>query len=182
MWHRYAAVRQFAQRPKAFRLQNPDLAKYVEDAMDDGWSPKLVSLVLKQTFGHDESMQVSHEKQFIRASTSGPGRLRKEISYRCLSTSRSKRNSHGERPRGNAGQHYKERSEDLRTPRRSRRPCPSRALGRRYHHRQRRHSAIGTLVERATRYTMLLHLPGRHAAQYTMVAQCAGSRPAGQKP
>jgi IS30 family transposase len=155
---------QRARRPKAFRLQNPDLAKYVEDAMDDGWSPKLVSLVLKQTFGHDESMQVSHETIYQSLYVQGRGELRKDL-YRCLSTSRSKRTPHGERPRGNAGQHYKD------APKISERPAeaadravPGHWEGDLIIGKDGR-SAIGTLVERATRYTMLLHLPGRHTAQ-----------------
>ena len=104
--------------------------------MDDGWSPKLVSLVLKQTFGHDESMQVSHETIYQSLYVQGRGELRKDL-YRCLSTSRSKRMPHGERPRELQGS-------TTRTLRRSQNAPPKpltvpfRALGRRSHHRQRR--------------------------------------------
>lgn len=155
---------QRARRPKAFRLQNPELVKFVEDAMDDGWSPKLVSLVLKQTFGHDESMQISHETIYQSLYVQGRGELRKDL-YRCLSTSRSKRTPRGERPRGNAGQHYKD------APKISERPAeaddravPGHWEGDLIIGKDGR-SAIGTLVERTTRYTVLLHLPGRHTAQ-----------------
>jgi len=155
---------QRARRPKSFRLQNPDLARYLQDAMDDGWSPKLVSLALKQTFGHDESMQISHETIYQSLYVQGRGELRKDL-YRCLSTSRSKRTPRGERPRGAAGQHYKD------APKISERPAeaadravPGHWEGDLIIGKDGR-SAIGTLVERSTRYTVLLHLPGRHTAQ-----------------
>lgn len=155
---------QRARRPKAFRLANPDLAGYVQDAMDEGWSPKLVSLVLKHSFGHDESMQVSHETIYQSLYVQGRGELRKDL-YRCLSTGRSKRTPRGERPRGNAGHHYKD------APKISERPAeaadravPGHWEGDLIIGKDGR-SAVGTLVERSTRYTLLLHLPGRHTAQ-----------------
>ncbi|WP_423181917.1 IS30 family transposase [Arthrobacter sp. NyZ413] len=166
---------QRARRPKAFRLQNPELVKYVEDAMDDGWSPKLVSLVLRETFGHDESMQISHETIYQSLYVQGRGELRKDL-YRCLSTSRSKRTPRGERPRGNAGQHYKD------APKISERPAeaadravPGHWEGDLIVGKDGR-SAVGTLVERSTRYTILLHLPGRHTAQEVADAMIAQMR------
>jgi IS30 family transposase len=166
---------QRARRPKAFRLQHPKLVKYVEDAMDDGWSPKLVSLVLKQTFGHDKSMQISHETIYQSLYVQGRGELRKDL-YRCLSTSRSKRNPRGERPRGNAGHPYRN------APKISERPAevtdravPGHWEGDIILGKDNR-SAIGTLVERSTRFTVLLHLPGRHTAQEVADAMIAQMR------
>ena len=54
-------------------------------------------------------------------------------------------------------------------PRRSR-TGRSRATGRRSHHRQPQQSAIGTLVERTTRFTILLHLPDGHDAEHVQQA------------
>lgn len=48
-------------------------------------APKLVSLAPKQTFGHDESMQISHETIYQSLYVKGRGELRKDF-YRCLST------------------------------------------------------------------------------------------------
>ncbi|WP_427135798.1 transposase [Pseudarthrobacter sp. S9] len=98
---------QRGRRPKAFQLQSPRLAQYVEDAMDDGWSPKLVSLVLKLVFPDDRSMQISHETIYQSLYVQGRGELRKDL-YRCLSTGRNKRTARGDRPRGAAGRPYKD--------------------------------------------------------------------------
>ena len=64
----------------------------------------------------------------------------------------------GRRDGSGHGQH-------LRAARRGRGPGGARALGGRPDHRQRPASAIGTLVERATRFVLLLHLPGDHGAE-----------------
>ena len=166
---------QRARRPKAFRLEYPELAGYVEDAMDAGWSPKLVSLVLKQAFGHDERMQVSHETIYQSLYVQGRGELRKDL-YRCLSTSRNKRTPRGERPRGNVGRPYRD------APKISERPAEAadRAVPGHWEGDliigKDGSSAIGTLVERSTRFTMLLHLPSRHTAQEVADAMIAQMR------
>lgn len=43
----HARAAEHARRPKAFRLANPRLRAMVASWMDDGWSPKLISTVLK---------------------------------------------------------------------------------------------------------------------------------------
>ena len=148
MWRRSGPIS--GPAPEAFRLGNPDLARYVEDAMDDGWSPKPVSLVLSIPSVTMKSMQVSDETIYQSLYVQGRGELRKDL-YRCLSTSRSNRTPRGERPRGNAGHHDKD------APKISERPAeaadravPGHWEGDLIIGKDGR-SAVGTLVERSTR-------------------------------
>ena len=105
-------------------------------------------------------MWVSHETIYQALYVQGRGELRRELA-RCLRTGRAKR-----RPRGrgeNTGPDPRH-GDDQRTSRRSRGPGRARPLGRRPDHRQDRKSAVGTLVERTSRFVLLLHLPaGRDA-------------------
>ena len=46
----HALASQKARRPKAFKLDNNSYARTIEDWMDDGWSPKLISDVLARDY------------------------------------------------------------------------------------------------------------------------------------
>jgi IS30 family transposase len=151
------------KRPRNYKLiRCPDLAAFVESAMDQGWSPKLISAVLKRTHPDNRSMQVSHETIYQCLYVQARGALRQDL-YRQLSLARRSRV-----PRTRVSTRGKPYREALRI---SQRPpsIDDRAVcghwegdliiggdGR---------SAIGTLVERSTRFVILLHLPGgRHTA------------------
>ena len=106
-------------------------------------------------------MQVSHETIYQALYVQTRGRLRADL-HRQLSLKRRQRkprtaDRRGEQPL-QGGVH------DQPTARRGRRPGGARALGGRPDHGPGGDSAIGTLVERSTRFTILLHLPGRHDA------------------
>ncbi len=71
-----------------------------------------------------------------------------------------------DRPAGPAVGELSGHGPHQRAPGRGRGPRRARALGGRSHHRQgRTHSAIGTLVERQTRFLMLVALPGGRTAE-----------------
>ena len=58
-----ARAHQGRRRPKTPKLvSNPELAWFVEEAMDEGWSPKLIAEVLAAWFPDDRGMQLSHER------------------------------------------------------------------------------------------------------------------------
>nr|WP_235660374.1 helix-turn-helix domain-containing protein [Mycolicibacterium gilvum] len=50
----HAAASQKARRPKKFKLDNPALCALIAGWMDEGWSPKLISQVLAETYAGDK--------------------------------------------------------------------------------------------------------------------------------
>ena len=61
------AVRK-ARRPKAFKLVDHPLCAAIEAWMDDGWSPKLIAVVLARDHPDDRLARVSHETIYKCAS------------------------------------------------------------------------------------------------------------------
>ena len=128
------------------------------------WSPQQIAERLRLDYPDDESMRISHEAIYQALYVQGRGALRRELTA-CLRTGRASRVPRA-RARGR-GKPFVTREVLI-----SERPAEAddRAvpghwegdlilgLGS---------SAIGTLVERTTRFTMLLHLPpmAGHGAQ-----------------
>jgi IS30 family transposase len=156
--HRRAWQR--ARRPKAPRLACPRLAAQVEEWLLEWWSPQEIARRLRLEFPDDPMMRVSHETIYQALFVQGRGELRRELS-RCLRTGRARR-----RPQGrieNRGRipnmvMISDRPAEIED-----RAVPGHWEGDLIIGKDG-HSAVGTLVERATRYVLLLHLPeGRHA-------------------
>jgi IS30 family transposase len=163
----HARATENARRPKGFKLKNNPLCTTIETWMDDGWSPKLIADVLARDHPGDKLMQVSHETIYQSLYVQTRGSLRADL-HECLSTKRAAR-----KPRGSAGRTgvYGEEVFTI-----SDRPAEAddRAVPGHWEgdlilgagHK----SAIGTLVERSTRFTILLHLPGDHTAETVAAA------------
>jgi len=164
MAHGRAAER--ACRPKEFKLNDPVLCRTVEEAMDQGWSPRLIAEVLARDHGDDKLARVSHETIYQCLYVQGRGHLRADLN-RCLSTKRSAR-----KPRDHAERRGK--FHDVFTI--SDRPAEveDRAVPGHWEGDlilgTGCTSAIGTLVERSTRFTILLHLPTDHTAESVAAA------------
>jgi IS30 family transposase len=163
--HRAAHERR--RRPKEFKLaQNPGLCHRVEVGMDEGWSPGLIAAMLRHEHpGSDpESMmeRVSHETIYSALYVQTRGSLRKDLAAQLL-TKRRARKSHGSVD-GRGKSLYREAFTISQRPAEvADRAVPGHwegdlILG------TGNASAIGTLVERSTRFVILLHLPGRHDA------------------
>jgi len=184
-WH----AERRAQRPKPAKLaSNPVLHEYVQDRLagvitaPDGtpvagpevrwigrrhgrrkdrrwaraWSPEQIANRLRVEFPDDLSMRISHEAIYQSLYVQGRGALRRELTA-CLRTGRALRVPRA-RTRGR-GQGFVSPQVMIseRPPEAPDRAAPGHwegdlilGLGS---------SAIGTLVERATRFTILLHLP-----------------------
>ncbi|MFE6691008.1 IS30 family transposase [Streptomyces sp. NPDC057743] len=145
-------------RPKPSKIkQNPELRDFIQDRLDKRWSPEQICQALRARFPDRPEMHVVHETIYQALYVQGRGELHREL-VRALRTSRVRR-----KPRRQAQQRqprYKQPMVMI-----SERPAEvaDRAVPGHWEGDliigKGGNSAIGTLVERATRYVMLLHLP-----------------------
>jgi IS30 family transposase len=119
------------------------------------WSPEQISARLKFDFPDDESMRVSHEAIYQALYVQGRGALRREL-VTCLRTGRALRVPRARTSRGKAFVSPEVMITE-RPPEANDRAVPGHWEGDLILGLDS--SAIGTLVERSTRFTMLLHLP-----------------------
>ena len=149
-----------AARPKTARLAGDDrLREWVQARLEERWSPEQVSVMLRREFPDDAEMRVSHEAIYQSVYVQGRGALRRELAS-CLRTGRALR-----KPRRVAGER---RGRIAGMVMISERPAEAddRAVPGHWEGDlimgARNASAIGTLVERTTRFVLLLHLPRGH--------------------
>jgi transposase, IS30 family len=165
---RYRAVRAQAlaevraRRPKAAKLAgNAELRGWVQGKLERRWSPEQISARLAAEFAGRPEMRVSHETIYQSLYVQGRGALRRELA-RSLRTGRAlrkPRRKDGERRGKIPGMvNISERpaeAADRAVPGHWEGDLLMGAAGK---------SAVGTLVERTTRFTMLVPLPGGHGA------------------
>ncbi len=119
------------------------------------WSPEQISGRLRLDFPDDESMRISHEAIYQSLYVQGRGALKRELTA-CLRTGRALRV-----PRARAQRGKSFVTDEIMI---SERPAEADDRGVPGHWEGDLilgldRSAIGTLVERSSRFTMLLHLP-----------------------
>jgi IS30 family transposase len=120
------------------------------------WSPEQIAQRLKVDFPDDESMQISHEAIYQALYVQSRGALKREL-VSCLRRGRALRIPRT-RTRQKAWAHVTpETLISQRPPEVADRAVPGHWEGDLLIGLQR--SAIGTLVERSSRFTMLVHLP-----------------------
>ena len=152
-----------AARPKIARLAgNERLRVEVQTRLEDEHSPAQIAGRLRLDFADDPEMWVSHETIYQSIYVQGRGALRREL-HKCLRTGRALR-----KPRRAGRRQQRDRIEGMiniaeRPPDVEDRAVPGHWEGDLITGAKNQ-SAIGTLVERATGFTMLLHLPDAHGA------------------
>jgi transposase, IS30 family len=165
-WEAHRRAQRRARRPKVAKLSHRSLADHVTTWLEQWWSPEEISLRLRQDFPNDPMMWVSHETIYQSLFVQGRGELRREL-HRCLRTGRAKR-----RPRNrldNVGHLPAMVNISERPAEADDRAVPGHWEGDLILGSNAR-SAVGTLVERTTRYVLLLHLPNRHTADEVAAA------------
>lgn len=155
-----AAAEARARRPKPRKLEHPRLNAVVAAYLKKKWSPEEIAARLPIEFPDDESMRASHETIYRSLYIQGRGALRQELTKQ-LRTGRALR-----RPRKRVDGRA---DPDRRIPDKvmlSERPAEAadRAVPGHWEGDlilgANNRSAVGTLVERSTRFVVLLHLPG----------------------
>jgi IS30 family transposase len=120
------------------------------------WSPEQISRRLRLDFPEDESMRISHEAIYQALYVQGRGALRRELTA-CLRTGRALRAPRARTRRRGKNFLSPEVMISQRPAEAADRAVPGHWEGDLIIGLDK--SAIGTLVERSTRFTMLLHLP-----------------------
>ncbi|TCU82257.1 IS30 family transposase [Curtobacterium sp. PhB191] len=161
----YSAEKQYrarARRPKPRKLDRVELALQVELRLVRNWSPEQIRDDLARTFPDRPEMHVSHETIYQSLFVQGRGHLRADL-HTHLRTGRAIRRHRGEPRRASWS---KIRDMILISERPA--EADDRAVAGHWEGDLivgiNARSAIGTLVERTTRYVMLLHLPNGHSA------------------
>ena len=149
-----------AGRAKTCKLaQNPALARIVAEKLMDWWSPRQIAGWLKRTHPDDETMQVSHETIYKTLFIQARGALKKEL-IRHLRRSRAMRRSrHHTQKTGDHGRIVDTVSIRERPAEAEDRAVPGHWEGDLFFGSN--NSQIATLVERHTRYVMLVRVPSK---------------------
>jgi IS30 family transposase len=151
-----------AQRPKkGWTLQRPQVWERVQELLlTEQWSPQQISKALRAEHLGDAQWCVSHEAIYQAIFVQAKPELRKELAA-CLRSGRARRFQHGRQARGGAGisgmVNISDRPAEVED-----RAIPGHIEGDLIIGKGG-HSAVVTLVERSTRFGMLIKIDSKHA-------------------
>jgi len=166
-WRAEAGAAHRGRRPRLAKLaRNARLRHTIERLLEAHWSPQQIAQRLRHDHPDDQEMRVSHETIYQSLFVQGRGALRTELS-RCLRSGRVRRRPRGRIPQGGRLTDMvfiSERPAEIED-----RAVPGHWEGDLLIGTANR-SAIGTLVERQTRYVLLVALPGGRSAEHVRTA------------
>lgn len=161
VWASYCRARERSRRPKETKLAScPRLRDQVAGWLEEWWSPDEIARRLRVEFPDDPMMWVSHETIYKSLFVQTRGELRRELTS-CLRSGRATRRKRGTvdgRGRIPDMVMISERPAEVED-----RAVPGHWEGDLIVGAHNR-TAVGTLVERSTRYVMLLHLAEGYTA------------------
>ncbi|MFF4249579.1 IS30 family transposase [Streptomyces sp. NPDC001822] len=152
-------------RPKPGKIaRNLELRDFIQDHLTLRWSPEQICQALHAQFPDRPEMHVVHETVYQALYVQGRGELRRELA-RALRSGRARR-----KPQRQAAARQPRFTEPMvmiseRPAEAEDRAVPGHWEGDLIIGKDNA-SAIGTLVERATRYVMLVHLPHGRTAEH----------------
>lgn len=149
-----------ARRPKTCRLaMNRKLANIVTGKLQLQWSPEQIAGWLKQTYAGDEDHQVSHETIYRSLYIQARGALKKELLDHLRRSRAMRRSRHHTQKTDNHGRIVDAISISERPATAEDRAIPGHWEGDLLFGSH--NSQIATLVERQTRYVMLVKVAGK---------------------
>jgi IS30 family transposase len=156
-----------ALRPKPCLLSvNSNLREVVASKLMQGWSPQQISGWLKRQYPKDESLRVSHETIYRSLFIQARGALKQELIQHLRSKRRIRRSRHA-----SVHGHSQGKIVDAVSIRERPAEVDDRAIPGHWEGdllRGARNSHVATLVERHSRFCMLVKVPGKDTA--TVVA------------
>jgi transposase, IS30 family len=160
-WHAHKHAREQVRRPQPCKLRHGRLVWEVSRRLEQLWSPQEISRRLRLDYPDDPEMRVSHETIYQSLFVQSRGELRRELA-RCLRSGRTARRPQGrveKRGRLPGMVMISERPAEAHD-----RAVPGHwegdiILG------EGGRSAVGTLVERTSRFLLLLHLDRDRSAE-----------------
>lgn len=149
-----------AARPKLFRLFiQSNLKDIIMEKLQLKWSPEQIAGWLKQTYPTESTMHISHETIYKSLFIQARGHLRKELTQHLRSKRLMRRPKNAKIDRSPRGQIIDAVSIKERPPEIEDRAIPGHWEGDLVSGSKNTH--IATLVERMTRFTLLVKLKGK---------------------
>jgi IS30 family transposase len=149
-----------ALRPQACRLAtHPALCARVTEKLEADWSPQQIAGWLKRTYPKDPDMQVSHETIYLSLFVQSRGVLKKALIRHLRRRKTMRRSQHATTAGQPRGQIIDAVSIRERPPSIEDRAVPGHWEGDLLAGKSNSH--IATLVERTSRFVMLVRLPGK---------------------
>jgi IS30 family transposase len=159
------------RRPKTAKLAfHPELRATVQERLELRWSPQQIAGWLREEFPGRAEMHVSHETIYLSLFVQGRGTLRKEL------TAYLRRGHATRRPRGYTSYNGQGKLRDI--VHISERPAEAQDRAVPGHWEGdlllgTSASCIATLVERQSRFVMLVKIPGRRTSELVTAALAA---------
>jgi IS30 family transposase len=160
-----AAWRRGRRPQRCWLARQPRLCAVVAEKLEAKWSPQQISAWLRATYPNESAMQVSPETIYRSLYVQARGVLKKELTAHLRRRRGMRRSRHAARGEDGRGQIRDAVSIADRPPSVEDRAVPGHWEGDLL--AGAKNSYIATLVERGSRYAVLVKVPGKDAARVT---------------